>query len=210
MSLRLSILWQTVFLAISAIASLLLGRNLPDRVPTHWGLDGQPNAWGSPAFAVWFGPVLVGLMLAFTLIIPWLPGGKNVGRFGPTYAKIMVLVSGLMTFLHFTILQATRGQNELPGTFLAGMFLFFAALGNLMGKVRPNRYVGVRTPWTLSSERVWEATHRRAAWLYTVCGIAGAILVLCGLPVQLAITFLIVFSCDPILDSFLLYQKMER
>ena len=52
--------------------------------------------------------------------------------------------------------------------------LLLALLGNVLGKVRRNFWVGVRTPWTLADVRVWERTHRLAAWLFTVAGLVGA------------------------------------
>jgi uncharacterized membrane protein len=202
-------MWQAALLVACILASVFAAPHLPARVPIHWGLQGQPDAWGSPAFALWFGPFNVVLMLVLTVAIPWLPRGRNVARFSRTYGKAMLIVSGLMTFLHFAILHATWRGGDLPSTFLVGLFLFFAALGNLLGKVRQNPYLGVRTPWTLKSERVWEATHRRAAWIFVVGGLVGAALVAAGAPMAAALPIFFFIGFAPILDSYFIYRRLE-
>ena len=69
---------------------------------------------------------------------------------------------------------------DIGRALIGGMFLFFALLGNVMGKVRKNFYIGIRVPWTLASDRVWNDTHRLAAWLMVGGGILGFLLVILG------------------------------
>ncbi|RYG43382.1 DUF1648 domain-containing protein [bacterium] len=209
MKIRQTLAIQLAAVGVAAVASLVMAPRLPARVPIHWGISGQPDGWGSPSFALWFGPSITLLMLGLTLGVPWLPGGKNVARFGPTFGKTMALISGFFAFLHIVILQATAKGGDLPTTFMVGLFLFFAALGNLMGKIRPNPYMGVRTPWTMKSERVWEATHRRAAWIFVGGGLFGAVLVALGASIAVALPLILLISFAPILDSYLLYRKIE-
>ncbi|RYG32536.1 DUF1648 domain-containing protein [bacterium] len=210
MKIRQSLFIQSAAVAVTVAASLAMAGRLPERVPIHWGLQGQPDGWGSPAFALGFGPSITLLMLLLTLVIPWLPGGRNVARFGPTYGKAMAIISGFFAFLHIVVLKATAEGGDLPTVFMIGLFLFFAALGNLMGKIRPNPYMGVRTPWTMKSERVWEATHRRAAWIFVAGGVLGAILIALGATPGIALPIILVIALAPVLDSYLLYQKLER
>ena len=66
------------------------------------------------------------------------------------------------------------------GAMMGGISLFFALMGNVMGKVRRNFWVGFRTPWTLANERVWNATHRCGAKAMVVAGLAGLIVALTG------------------------------
>ena len=77
--------------------------------------------------------------------------------------------------LLYTVRQSGAGRPsfDLGRAFIAGMFLFFGLMGNVMGKVRKNFYIGIRVPWTLASDRVWNDTHRVAAWVWVAAGVVG-------------------------------------
>lgn len=210
MNLKQSVMWQAASLAVSVLVSALAAPMLPSRVPTHWGIEGKPDAWGSPAFALGFGPGMIAAILVLTLAMPWLPAGKNFARFPGTYCQMMAILGGFFGFLHLTILFATLRGGDLPGIFMMGMFLFFAAMGNLMGKIKPNPYMGIRTPWTMSNERVWEVSHRRAAYIYVGGGIVGAIVTLFEAPMGVQMGWLMLFTLYPVLDSYLVSVKIKR
>jgi len=107
--------------------------------------------------------------------------------------------------------NAAANLQSLGGrAILAGIFLFFALMGNVMGKVRRNFYIGVRVPWTLASERVWNDTHRLAAWVMTSAGVAGFLAILFGAPIWAGFVLLFVPMFIPIVYSFLHYKALER
>jgi uncharacterized membrane protein len=89
------------------------------------------------------------------------------------------------------------------------MFVFFALIGNLLGKVRRNFWMGIRTPWTLASEEVWIATHRLGARLMVAAGIAGAVCVALGVPLPVCFALLIGSLLIPVLYSLWLSKKLE-
>src|SRR5262249_29404406 len=99
---------------------------------------------------------------------------------------------------------------DLGSGFLAGLFLFFALMGNQLGKVRKNFYIGVRTPWTLASDRVWNDTPRLAAWLMVAAGVVGFVLRLVGVSIIVSIVLLIGSALLPVIYSFIHYKAMER
>jgi len=93
---------------------------------------------------------------------------------------------------------------------IGGVCLLLALLGNLMGKVRRNFYIGVRTPWTLANERVWNATHRFAGKTLVAGGLAGLALTVAGLngwPVMVA---LLAGALIPVGYSLVFYKQLER
>src|SRR5436305_6807562 len=93
----------------------------------------------------------------------------------------MVVVVGLMGYIHVVMLYAvTYGLRDFNRPLCSGLFLMLVLMGNVMGKVRRNFFIGVRTPWTLASERVWCDTHRLAAWLFVAVGLSGFALSLIG------------------------------
>jgi uncharacterized membrane protein len=92
---------------------------------------------------------------------------------------------------------------------LCGTFLFIILFGNVMGKLRRNFYIGVRTPWTLADERVWNATHRFAARTFVASGLVGLALSILGLFLW-AILALLVGALAPVVYSLVYYKQLER
>ena len=126
-----------------------------------------------------------GRFLVLFAFLPALsPKNFEVDSFRSTYLYIMVLMIGLFAYIHGgdpagDLAEVQQGQKfmDIGRALIGGMFLFFALLGNVMGKVRKNFYIGVRVPWTLASDRVWNDTHRLAAWLMVGGGILGFVMV---------------------------------
>jgi len=138
----------------------------PDRVVTHWGGDGQPNGWMSKAPGL-FGAPLINVAVA--LFTGWIPRLDPRLRRDPdanerstaAIGVIRLAVTALMSF--GSLLIAATGLGYYFNAIRIGinvLLLFFVVLGNYIGTVRPNYFVGVRTPWTLENDMVWRATHR--------------------------------------------------
>jgi uncharacterized membrane protein len=108
-------------------------------------------------------------------------------------------------------LYATTHDGADPGrVVLGGVSLFFVLLGNVMGKVRRNFYIGIRTPWTLASERVWVDTHRLAGRTMVASGVVGFLLAIVGGWLVPAFAFLIAGVLFPVLYSLVHYKRLER
>jgi uncharacterized membrane protein len=207
-------------LAAAAGATLYLEREavLPAQTPTHWGADGKPDAYTSRDSMLPIFLLVPGMMAAFvglTLVLPWLsPKQFTVDEFRGTYNYAMGLVVLMMAWMQAAILIGSVWPDVCVRLLLSGIFLFFALLGNVLGKVRRNFWIGVRTPWTLASEPVWTATHRLAAWLFTAAGVFGFVAVL--MPVNFLIVFMVamgaifVAAIVPVVYSLVLYKRLER
>jgi uncharacterized membrane protein len=112
-------------------------------------------------------------MWALLIILPKIdPRGSNYAKFGGTFEGIIVSIMLFMLGIHIMILRAGLGypvamQRVVP----LGIGVLFVVMGNLLPRARPNWFVGIRTPWTLSSDRVWEKTHRLGGRLFVSGGI---------------------------------------
>jgi len=193
-------------------ASLALYSALPDRVPTHWNLQGQVDGWGAKSFAAFLLP---GVMLLFLLLLvggEWIsPVNFKIEPFRSSYNYLMVICAALMGFLHALMLLAGLDPaRDLGRWMVGGFFLFFAWLGNLLGKTRRNFWIGIRTPWTLASDAVWIATHRLGARILYGVGLAGALLVAAGLSLVPCFVLLMAGLLVPVVYSFWLSKKLER
>lgn len=192
---------------------------LPDPMPTHWDWRGEPDQFlpRSQAFLLNFllTPCLMALWLLVTLVLPWLsPRQFDVNRFRPTYDYIMALVITLFGFIYLTLaLSSFQPEKRFIHLLIGGLLLFFALIGNVLGQVKRNFWIGVRTPWTLASETVWERTHRLTAWLWVPFGLLAGIAVLAipGETVLLvAAAALLVVIFLPVVYSLVLYKQLER
>lgn len=218
--LFLSIALTVAAFAASGYVYLFLFDRLPEQMPTHWNIRGEPDQFMPRAqgFLLNFllSPGLMVLFLLLTLALPWLsPAQFDIERFRPTYDYVMFLVVALAGFIQIALGLSSFFPEEkyLARVLVGGLLLFFSLLGNVMGQVKRNFYVGVRVPWTLASEKVWNQTHRFTAWLWVPYGLlAGlAVLLIPGEVVLLIATggiFLI--AVTPILYSLVLYKRLQR
>lgn len=192
--------------------------SLPDQVPTHWNIEGKVDGWGHKNWATFLTPALMTGFLVFFAFLPTLsPRHFEVDAFRSTYLYILVLLAGLFFFMNGVILLATWQEVsrsarpiDIGRVLIAGIFLFFALMGNVMGKVRKNFYIGIRVPWTLASDRVWNDTHRLAAWLMVGVGLLGFLLVVVGVSPVVALLLLAGSMVIPIVYSFVHYKTLER
>jgi len=211
--------WIVTLLLIVGTAgvSAWLYPSLPQQIPTHWNIKGEIDGYGDKSWALFLLP---GTMVMMTLLFYFLPALSpkhfEVDSFRSTYLYIMVLITALLAYFHGLTLYAVwknsqhTGEFDLTRPMIAGMFLFFALLGNVMGKIRKNFYIGVRVPWTLASDRVWNDTHRLAAWVMVASGLVGFVLTISGLSLVLALVVCIGSMMIPVVYSFFHYKALER
>jgi uncharacterized membrane protein len=194
--------------------------DLPDQVPVHWDAHFNPDGF-MPKQDVWktffLLPGAMALLCVLTVVLPWLsPRRFEVGTFRSTYGYVMTLATALLGYLHVAglwgAMQPAESKTIFMRFFLGGICLFFALIGNVMGKVRRNFWMGVRTPWTLASEAVWNPTHRLAAWLMVAAGLSAFALLL-FLPTDYAWVALLLIApaaLVPVIYSLVLYKRLER
>ncbi len=205
--------WTCAFVLVAAAfaASLWFYPRLPDRVPMHWNFRGEIDGWGSRS-SVWFMPCVMLGLLGFFAILPALsPKPFDLGKSRTVYLFVMVLTVGLLGYFHALMLWAAlKPRLDISRALVGGVMLMLALVGNVMGKIKRNLYMGFRTPWTLASERVWSDTHRIAAWWLVAGGLIGFLLCLAGLPVWVPLLPLIPAVIWPVVFSYLRYKQLER
>jgi uncharacterized membrane protein len=210
--------WITAILlvAIAGGAAAWLYPSLPDQIPTHWNIRGEVDGYGGKWTLFLFPVMMAGMLVLFYFLPALSPKHFEVDPFRSTYLYIMVLCTGLFGYMHGAILYvvhqtvAKEATIDLGRAFMAGMFLFFGLMGNVIGKVRKNFYIGVRVPWTLASDRVWNDTHRLAAWIWVAAGLIGFVMIVLGAPILAAFAVLGSSALIPIIYSFVHYKSLER
>lgn len=201
-----------LFVIVASAAFLLALPSLPPRVPVHWNAMGQVDRLASPWTLFAAGPgAMAGIMALFALLPLLSPRRFEVESFGQTYLAIMLIAVGLVGYTFLVALQAGRhGSIDVPRALVGGLCVMSILLGNLLGKVRRNFYVGIRTPWTLASERVWYATHRMGARWIVATGAIGLLFIVMGAWPLLAAAIAMAGFMVPVVYSLRFYKRLER
>jgi len=201
-----------ILIVLAFSASALLYPRLPQTVPIHWNIHGEVDGYGDKSLGLFLMPFLMVLLLGLIRALPWLsPRRFGVDGFRSTWLFIMVAVVGSLGYVHAIMLWTLwRGPIDMLRATAVGLFVFFALCGNVLGRVRRNFSIGVRTPWTLASERVWTDTHRMAARLLVASGVLGAAAILAGMPGWMSIALILFVCMIPVVYSLVLYKRLER
>ena len=212
MSTKIAAILVLVLAGSALAASVILYPSLPARVPTHWNLQGEVDGWSGKLFSSLFLPGLVAVPLLFILVGDWLsPERFKVDPFRSSFNYLMVIVAALLAYLHALALAAALHPERTYGRWIvAGIFLFLAWIGNLLGKTRRNFWVGIRTPWALASDAVWIGTHRLAGRIFMVVGLLGAAAAALGVSPAWCFAALLAGICVPVFYSFWLSKKLEN
>ena len=164
----------TTLLAISVLAlGLILEPQFPEQMASHWGSNGAVNGYSSHFVGIWLIPLmLVGLNGLFLLIPNIDPLKKNISKFRNVYNGFVIVFSVFMVYVQVLTLIWNTGNHFNMTTYMLpalGLFIFYA--GFLIGNARRNYFIGIRTPWTLQDERVWDETHKLGAKIFKASGI---------------------------------------
>ena len=167
-------------LAIPLIAAIAIYPHLPEQIPIHWNIRGEVDNYGSRAFGLLFLPLLNIAMYLFFVFLPKIdPKRANYLKFESSYLTIRYAFHIFFILLFGVVMAASLGYTVDIGKWVAaGAAVLFIIMGNIMGRVRHNYFVGFRFPWTLANEEVWVRTHRFGSRLMVIGGVialAGAI-----------------------------------
>jgi len=199
---RAVIFWSIV------LASLVLGiafhGSMPWRIASHWNALGEADDTMSRDLGAFLLPGVMALIAVLALVIPRIdPFAANIALFRKYFDVLMLLILGFMFVAHLFVLLWNTGTRIDPHlVFPAGIAALFYYVGVICGVARRNWFVGIRTPWTLSSDRVWEKTHARAAPLFKISALVifgGAFMgdlamVAFLLPIVVLIPYLVLYS----------------
>src|ERR1041384_81362 len=203
-------------LAIAALAvavSLWAYPQLPPTVATHWNVRGDADGFSSRLVAVSIMPLVILGMTGLFNVLPMLDARRaNYSKFIGTYWLIANAVILFILIGHGMIVATGLGYPvKIDRTMPIGVGLLFIVLGNYLTRVEPNWFIGIRTPWTLSSDTVWRKTHRTGGWLMVL---GGAVIAACAffpptafLPLFIAAVLLM--AVIPIVQSYILWKREQ-
>ena len=205
--------------AVAAVGALAwyLYPAIPERMPTHWSASGEVDGYMRKPFAVL---VMIALPLggyamhaAFKVLPRVSPAGFEMDRFQRATDIITLAVTLMLAGVAAVVLLSASG-SDVPVVTVITLLVggLFVVVGNYLGKVRRNFFVGIRTPWTLASDEVWARTHRVGGWLFVLAGIA--IVASAGGSRQLLPVVLLASvgtaALISVVYSYVVYRKLHR
>ncbi len=150
---------------------------LPQKVPLHWNIQGQIDRFGDK-YELILIPILLPLLIYLIfLIVPFIDPKNKIKNMGKKYYNIKILLTLFMSILALFIMFSVKNQSlSNPNIIVLIIGVLYIVLGNYFKTIRPNYFIGIRTPWTLENETVWKETHKFSGKIW----LPGGILIICS------------------------------
>jgi uncharacterized membrane protein len=159
---------------LAALFGFLNMARLPTRVAIHWGFHGEVNGWSSRNAFLWLMPGIAVVVAVILAVAPRVdPRYRNFPKHADSYWLVANVVLLFLAATHVVMIGYNLGWPvDLPRLLGGGAGLLFIVMGNVLTRIRPNWIFGIRTPWSLTSEAAWRASHRVGGYLFVIAGIA--------------------------------------
>ncbi len=173
MTTRLTSIIVLALVAIALIAGALLWNQLPEQMASHWNENDQVDGTMSKFWGVWMMPLVTLGMFGLFLLIPNIdPLKANIAKFRPTFNLFIALIVAFMLYMYgLTFVWNLGFQNfKISAAMLPFLGILFIFIGYMLRQAKRNWFIGIRTPWTLSSDSVLDKTHQLGSILFMVSG----------------------------------------
>jgi uncharacterized membrane protein len=165
--------YPIILIALAILVSAISYPRLPNQVPTHWDIHGNANDYGSKSLGLFLLPVLMVGIWALMRALPSIdPRHDNYAKMRGAYDLVVNATLTLLLLVHAVGTGAMLGLPISIARIIPALLgVLFIVIGNVLPQARPNWFFGIRTPWTLSNDRVWQRTHRIGGYLFVGCGL---------------------------------------
>ena len=198
-----------LFVVIPLVQLCYVWPSIPDVIPVHFGLDGKADRFDNKSMLMWLIPLVLLLLYGILALVPRLDPKKRVnygqgGYYTVRLASIMFL-SVIFISYFFSLIGDWNFSRSMPLLLMA----FITVLGNYLPLIKPNYFIGVRTPWTLESEQVWTTTHRFSGRLWVTGGLIGFVLHIFwpSLPFSVSVGLIVLLAVSSVTYSYLAYRN---
>ena len=204
------LVFTTLGCLIPILFALTVYNKLPDQIAIHWGMNGEPNGYASKEVAVFGLPILMAILnISVNLISEYDPRKSYVPRKMRIFLKLLLPI--LCWILYpMTILIALGTPFNIEMIVLVLVGVIFILVGNYMPKFRQNHTVGIRIPWTLRNEEVWNRTHHMAGYLWIIGGVLMMGAGFFQWSEWVILVYIMILVIVPMVYAYLLYKKLEQ
>ena len=215
MSNRTTTIFVLLMIVAATVAGLLLWNRLPEQMASHWNLNDQVDGYMPRVWGVFMVPLIAAGMFLLFLVIPSIdPLKANIAQFRGAFNLFIILMVAFMVYIHSLTLLWSLGYSGfgMSRAMLPAMGLLFIFIGYMLRQAKRNFFIGIRTPWTLSSDRVWDKTHQTGSALFILSGVLAFIgsffggmtsFLMIMIPILGSTIFLVVYS-------YILYQQETK
>lgn len=210
MKTRTTTIISLVLIAAALLAGLLLWNRLPDPMPSHWNAAGEIDGYMSKFWGVFLVPIITIVLVPLFLVIPHIdPLKANIAKFRGIFNWFIVGFVAYMLYIYALTLFAALGTPfNMTAMLLPVVGLLFIGVGFMMAQAKRNFFIGIRTPWTLSSETVWDETHKLGSKLFMLAGALTIVAAFLGENgVWLIMVAIFIAAIVPIIYSFILWRR---
>ena len=202
-----------LLIAISIIIGAYAYPMLPSSVASHWGLSGEVNGYMPAFWATFLMPALSVVLFLVFLAIPLVdPLSENIKAFMKDYLRFVFIVILFLTLVQVQMLLWNLGTQisfNITLPVLLGLLFFY--MGHLLGKVKRNWFIGIRTPWTLSSDEVWDKTHKLGGALFKAAGVLSILSVFLPIGgILLVVAMIIAIAITVVVYSYFVFRDMKK
>ena len=185
---------------------------MPDKMASHWNIQGEVDAYISRFWGLFLIPIIsIGLLALFVLIPKIDPLKENIERFRKHFDGFIVLIMIFLFYIYFlTVLWNIGIRFNMTQLMIPALGILFYYCGILVENTKRNWFIGIRTPWTLSNEKVWDKTHRIGGKLFKVTGIIAFLgIFLPKYTIFFVIIPVISIAVYTVIYSYFEYQKQK-
>jgi uncharacterized membrane protein len=206
MTTRTTFILVLLMILGATVSGLLFWDQLPEQIASHWNIHDQVDGYMPKFWGVFMMPLItLGMFLLF-LVVPSIdPLKANIAQFREAFNLFVVLIVGFMLYIHGLTLAWSLGYTnfKMSTSILPALGLLFIFIGFMLRKAKRNFFIGIRTPWTLSNDHVWDKTHQLGSILFMVSGVLALIGGFFGgtiafwmffVPLMASMLFLVIYS----------------
>ena len=211
MSTKFSITAIAILILIGLAISIAVYPRLPEQVASHWNANDQVNGYMSRFWGAALMPLITIVMALLFLAIPSIdPLKENIAKFRNTFNAFIVLVVAFMLYMHILTLAYNLGYTfRISQAMIPGLGLIFIFAGIMMNKAKRNYFIGIRTPWTLANDTVWDETHKLGSKLFIGAGILSLFSLLLGENgFWLMMALIFAAALIPVIYSYILFTRI--
>ena len=206
---KATLILTSIVLLIPVVIGLILWDQLPEQIPSHWGINGEVDGWSSKPFTVFGFPcILLALHWICVLASSADPKAKD---YHPKMFHLVLWICPVLSLVLNALVYTTALGYPLDVEIIMPLLvgLMFIIVGNLLPKCRQSYTMGIKLPWTLHNEENWNKTHRLGGKIWVIGGIITMSTAFIG-SFWILLGVLIVMVAVPTVYSYCLYRKQTR
>lgn len=203
------------FLIVAVVAFFATGAwfypQLPAQIASHWNTAGQVDGTMSRFWGVYLFPLIFAVLALLLIAIPRIdPKRDNIAKFRKYFDYFVIAFALIFYYIYFLTLYWNLGnQFDFTAALIPPIAALFYIIGAILPHTEPNWTIGIRTPWTISSENVWRRTHQVGGWAFKI----SAVIAVCGIffPPAVGVWFLfvpiLISALGLVIYSYVLYER---